>query len=220
MRTMLKLISTLWIALAILSTVNLASASGYNVNLDEYQQNPNTINIMKASFGDGNFYIANFNYDAKPVADGMQYYQAICIYNPKFDSLSPLNAKRITQQQQTLKEELVNRNHSLMLWATPVISANLSKKSTLYSPFKDYRVSCTGFTQLTQAGQIFKDVAIIEISNPQTGEKMLQYLAKGHGVIKISAVKADGTIIDIASLHKIKALNPQDVSDFIGKYFR
>lgn len=74
------------------------------------------------------------------------------------------------------------------------------------------------FKIITQAGT-FDDCIGIKIYNDKTGEGMVQYLAKGYGVVYMESIKADGTAEEIAHLEEIKPLQEEDIASFKAKYF-
>ena len=48
---------------------------------------------------------------------------------------------------------------------------------------------------------------------------MIQYLAKGYGVVYMESIKTDGAKQEIAHLEEVRPLNEADIISFKTKYF-
>ena len=74
------------------------------------------------------------------------------------------------------------------------------------------------FKIVTAAGT-FDDCIGVKIYNDKTGEGMVQYLAKGYGVVYMEGIKADGSRQEIAHLEEIQPLHEEDISSFKTEFF-
>lgn len=198
----------------------VAVASPKNIDLREYQQATGTINVLVAPYQDSTFYLATFNFDEKNKGDNMDYYQGTCIVGGKNqDVLQPLSVKKITGDEENVRESIINKNKQMpYAQKARVVQTNSVEPQPYVGGDSTDVVFLGKFKVITKAGT-FDDCIGIKIYDKNTGEGMIQYLAKGCGVVYMEGVKADGTKTEIAHLAEIRALDNAQVENFKNKYF-
>ena len=198
----------------------VAVASPKNIDLREYQQATGTINVLAAPYQDSTFYLATFNFDEKNKGNDLDYYQGTCIVGGKDkEVLQPLSVKKISGTEKNVKESIINKNKQMpYLQQARVVQTNSVEPKQYVGGDATDVVFLGKFKVTTKAG-VFDDCIGIKIYNKDTGEGMIQYLAKGCGVVYMEGVKADGTKTEIAHLAEIRALDNTQVENFKTKYF-
>lgn len=195
------------------------SASSANIDLREYQQSPKILNVMAAPFENDNFYIATFNFDGQQTKDKLNFYQGICLIDKDNNKLNPLNVKKIVTNATQSSEIVLNKQKQAPYKQDYRCVQTTSAEPQTYLGGDSNNIVYLGrFKIITQTGT-FDDCIGIKIYNDKTGEGMVQYLAKGYGVVYMEGIKADGTAEEIAHLEEIKPLQEEDIASFKAKYF-
>lgn len=213
---MLKKLFFVLMALLVFNVTAFASA---DIDLREYQQSPKILNVMAAPFENDNFYIAIFNFDQKQIGDKINFYQGTCLVDKAKNKLNPLTVKKIVGTNSQVSEIILNKQQT-----APYKQDYRQVQTTSFEP-KAYlggdsdNIVYLGKFKIITAGGTFEDCIGIKIYNEKTGEGMIQYLAKGYGVVYMEGIKADGTTQEIAHLEEIQPLQDKDISSFKTEYF-
>lgn len=198
----------------------VAVASPKQIDLREYQQATGTINVLAAPFEDDDFYLATFNFDEQKRGDKINFYQGTCIVTGQDRQvLQPLSVKKLTGNESNVKEAILNKKQVMpYMQDFRTVQVNSEEPKTYVGGDSTNIVYLGKFKVITNAGT-FDDCIGIKIYNQETGEGMIQYLAKGCGVIYMEGVQADGSKIEIARLTEIRPLDETQIKEFKTKYF-
>lgn len=195
-----------------------AFASPANIDLREYQQSPKIVNVMAAPFENDKFYIATFNFDQQQNGNKINFYQGTCLIDQN-NKLNPLNVKKVTGTTSETSEIILNKQGEPPYKQTYRQVQTTSEKPQAYLGGDSTNIVYLGkFKIITKAGT-FDDCIGIKIYNEKTGEGMIQYLAKGYGVVYMEGIKTDGAKQEIAHLEEVRPLDEADITSFKTKYF-
>ena len=198
----------------------VALASPKNIDLREYQQATGTINVLAAPFENDNFYLATFNFDEQNNGDKVNFYQGTCIVDKENQKvLQPLLVKRVIGSEDKVSEVVLNKRQEMpYLQDFRTVQTN-SKKTKVYTGGDATNIVLLGKYKVVTSMGTFDDCIGIKIYNEETGEGMIQYLAKGYGVVYLEGVHSDGSKVEIAYLSEIRPLDEAQIEKFKTKYF-
>lgn len=94
-----------------------------------------------------------------------------------------------------------------------------SKESKAYTGGDATNIVLLGKYKVVTSIGTFDDCIGIKIYNKETGEGMIQYLAKGYGVVYLEGVNSDGSKVEIAYLREIRPLDEVQIQEFKKRYF-
>lgn len=195
-------------------------AASSDVDLREYQQSAGTVNVLAAPFEDANSYLATFNFDKQVLGNNVNYYQGVCIVDQKDNkTLHPLTVKQITGNEQQFSETILDKNGNKPYKQDFRKVQTSSDKPLTYVGGEATNVVFLGKFKIVTEDKTFDDCIGIKIYNKNTNEAMIQYLAKGQGVVYMEGVRADGSKTEIARLTEVRPLTEKDIQDFKNGYF-
>ncbi len=221
MRIMKKII---WFALTVVMLIafcSIAFAGEKEIDLRDYQQAPGTVNVLATSFNGVDSYVATFNFDRTQNVNKVNYYQGTCIVDRNNEKVfQPLLVKKITGNEQQFSEVILDKKGNAPYKQDYRRVQTNDKSPVVYIGGDSDRIRLTAdkASVTTNAGT-FDDCIAIKIYNEKTGEGMVQYLAKGYGVVYLEGLKSDGSKVEIAKLQETRPLDNTEVESFKTKYF-
>ena len=213
---MLKKLFFMFMVLAAFHTTAFASC---DIDLREYQQSPQILNVMAAPFEDDNFYIATFNFDRKQSGDNIDFYQGTCLIDKTKNKLNPLTVKKVVGTDSQISEIVLNKQGKVPHKQDYRKVQTNSPEPQMYLGGDSDNIVYLGKFKIVTAAGTFDDCIGVKIYNDKTGEGMVQYLAKGYGVVYMEGIKADGSRQEIAHLEEIQPLHEEDISFFKTEFF-
>ncbi len=219
MRTMKKIF--VLAAVMLMAFCSIAFAGEKKVDLRDYQQAAGTVNVLATSFDGVDSYIATFNFDRTQNANKINYYQGTCIVDQNNDKvLQPLLVKKITGNEKQFSEVILDKIGNAPYKQDYRRVQTNDDSPALYVGADANRILLTTdkASVSTNAGT-FDDCIAIKIYNEETGEGMVQYLAKGYGVVYLEGLKSDGSKVEIAKLQETRPLDNTEIESFKTKYF-
>lgn len=216
----MKKINMLLVFVLLIALQAVAVASSKNIDLREYQQATGTVNVLAAPFQNDNYYIATFNFNEQIRGNNINFYQGTCIVNNQDKSkMQPLLTKKVKANEDSVEEVLINKKQQMPYLQDfkTVQTTNVEAESIAGNDTNNI-VFLGKFKVITAMGT-FDDCIGIKIFNEETGEGMIQYLAKGCGVVYMEGVQANGMKTEIARLTEIRPLTEKQIQEFKNKYF-
>lgn len=198
----------------------VAVASPKQIDLREYQQATGTINVLAAPFEEDDFYLATFNFDEQMLGNKVNFYQGTCLVGGQDGQvLHPLSVKKITGNEENINEAILNKQQDMPYMQDFRTVQTNSEEPKIYTGGDATNIVYLGKFQVITSIGTFDDCIGIKIYNQETGEGMIQYLAKGCGVVYMEGVQSDGSKVEIARLTEIRPLNEDQIKEFKTKYF-
>ena len=195
-------------------------AASSDVDLREYQQSAGTVNVLAAPFENANFHLATFNFDKQVLGSNVDFYQGVCLVDQKDNkTLHPLTVKKITGNEQQFSETVLDKNGNKPYKQDFRKVQTTSNDPLIYTGGDATNIVFLGKFKVVTEDKSFDDCIGIKIYNQKTNEAMIQYLAKGQGVVYMEGVRADGSKVEIARLSEVRPLTQQDIQDFKNGYF-
>ena len=193
---------------------------GAAADLREYQQSVGTLNVMTAPFDGVPMYVAAFNFDQQKADDKTEFYRGIGILpQGSADKLHILLVKKVIGSADSFAEQLVNKDGTTVYkQSLRAVQTDSAVPVAYFGGDADKMVYMGRFAVQTAAGS-FDDCIGIKIYNDKTHEGMVQYLAKGCGIIYLEGVRADGSAVAIAELHEIQPLSDEQAKLYKQQYF-
>lgn len=205
----------------ICSTVAFAATNDVkSVDLREYQQTPGTINVLAAPFEGTDSYLATFNFEHIQKGDSVDFYQGICVVDQRDrETLHPLTVKKIKGNEEQFSEAILDKKGNMPYKQDFRRIQTSSKEAVSYQGGDSTDIVLLGKFKVTTSAGTFDDCIGIKIYNRTNGEGMIQYLAKGIGVVYMEGIKADGSKVEIARLEQMRDFDDADISWFKQSYF-
>lgn len=198
----------------------VAVASPKQIDLREYQQATGTINVLAAPFEEDDFYLATFNFNEQILDNKVNFYQGICLVGGQNKQvLQPLSVKKIIGDEKDITEAILNKQKDMPYMQDFRTVQTNSKEPKTYTGGDATNIMYLGKFQVITSIGTFDDCIGIKIYNQETGEGMIQYLAKNCGVVYMEGVQSDGSKVELARLTEIRPLNEEQIKEFKTKYF-
>ena len=210
----------LLIAIMLIMCQVVAFASEKNIDLKDYQQAPGTINVLSTSFDGNNSYLATFNFEQKEQGDKINFYQGTCLVDQKDnETLLPLSVKKIKGNSESFSEVILDKKDNAPHKQDFRTVQTTREADVAYLGGDSTDLVMLGNFKVKTSAGTFDDCIGVKIYNKTTGEGMVQYLAKGYGVVYIEGVKSDGSKVEIARLQETRNFNNEDIKWFKDNYF-
>lgn len=194
--------------------------NGNEVDLRAYQQKQGTLNVMAASFDGAQMYLGAFNFDGYESDGKMAFSRGIGIFaDQAAQQLRPLLVKQVSGSAQGFSEQMVNKDGTAPYKHNMHAVQTGSRVPVIYIGGDATNMVMLGRFAVTTGGGNFDDCIGIKIYNDKTGEGMVQYLAKDHGIIYLEGVRSDGSSAAIAELHEIRSMDEAAADNFKQNYF-
>lgn len=189
-------------------------------DLRQYQQAQGTLNVIAAPFDGAQMYIGAFNFGRQENSSAVTFSRGIALMNLESGKMYPLLIKKVSGTSSCFSEQLINKDGTEPYKQSSKTVQTDSSVPIAYIGGDADSVVLTGRFAVNTAGGSFSDCIGVKIYNSKTGEGLIQYLAKGHGIVYLEGVRADGSTVPVAELHEIKTMNDAAAADFKQQYFK
>lgn len=220
-KALLLLAAVLMIHSACLAaSVQQLPLSAEKTDLRQYQQAQGTLNVMAAPFDGAQMYIGAFNFGRQEDSSAVTFSRGIALMNPESGKMSPLLVKKVSGTSSCFSEQLISKDGTEPYKQSSRAVQTDSAVPIAYIGGDADSMVLTGRFAVNTAGGSFSDCIGVKIYNSKTGEGLIQYLAKDHGIIYLEGVRADGSTAPVAELHEIKTMDDAAAADFARQYFK